>query len=93
MAGFFSKKQYATIADKEFGYKVIEWTMSGVFYLRNVLQFVIDCFEQGSFSEQNLVGNTHQWILHIVFNSSDKLYAIKKKVLKQSLTNIFFVCA
>lgn len=28
---------------------------------------------------------------HIVFNFSDKLYAIKKKVLKQSLTNISFV--
>ena len=30
--------------------------MSRVFYLCNVLQFVIDCFNQGSFSEQNLVG-------------------------------------
>ncbi len=34
--------------------------MSGVLYLCNVLQFVIDRFDQGSFSEQDLVGNTHQ---------------------------------
>ena len=66
--------------------------MSGVFYLCDVLQFVIDRFNQGSFSEQNLVGNTHQRILHIVFNFSDKLYTIKGKVLKQSLTDIAFVC-
>lgn len=53
---------------------------------------VIDRFDQGSFFEQNFVGNTHQWILHIVFNFSDKLYTIKEKVLKQSLTGISFVC-
>lgn len=59
--------------------------------IKNSKLSVIDRFEQGSFSKQNLVGNTHRWILHIVFNFSDKLYAIKKKVLKQSLTNISFV--
>jgi len=47
----------------------------------------------GELNEKNqekspLVGNTHQWILHIVFNFSDKLYTIKEKVLKQSLTSL-----
>ena len=45
MAGFFSKKQYAAV--------------SGVFYLCYVLQFIIDSFNQSSFSKQNLVGNSH----------------------------------
>ena len=56
--------------------------MSGMFYLCDVLQFVIDRFNQGSFSEQYLVGNTHQRVLHIAFNFSDKLYTIKEEVLK-----------
>ena len=65
---------------------------AGVFYLRNVLQFVIDRFDQGSFSEQNLVGNTHQWILHIVFLTfSDKLYAIKEKG-SQTEPNQYILC-
>ena len=33
--------------------------MSVVFYLYNILQLVIDCFNQ-VLSEQNLVSNTHQ---------------------------------
>ena len=48
--------------------------MSGVFDLCNILQFVIDRFNQGSFSEQSLVSHTRQWVLHIVFNFSDKLH-------------------
>ena len=43
-----------------------------MFNLRNVLQFVIDRLNQGPFSEQDLVGNAHQRVLHIVFNFSDK---------------------
>ncbi len=53
---------------------------------------LVDRFNQSSFSEQNLVGYTHQGILHIVFSFSDKLYTIKEKVLKQSLTNISLIC-
>ena len=55
-------------------------------------QFVIDCFNQRSLSEQDPVGNTHQGVPHIVFNFSDKLYAIQEKILKQSLANIYLVC-
>lgn len=40
--------------------EVVKRMMSGVFYLSNILQFVINCFYQGSFSKQNLVSNTHQ---------------------------------
>ena len=66
--------------------------MPGMFDLCNILQLVIDRFNQGPFSEQNLVSNTHQGVLHIVFNFSDKLYTIKEKVLKQSLADISLVC-
>ncbi len=64
----------------------------GMFYLYNVLQLVIDRFNSGPFSEQYLVGNAHQRVLHVVFNFSDKLNAIDEKVLKESLTDISLVC-
>ena len=90
--GLLFKKAICCYSRQRVGYKVIERTMSGVFYLCNVLQLVIDRLNQGPFSEQNLVGNAHQRVLHIVFNFSDKLNAIKEKVLEQSLANISFVC-
>ncbi len=65
--------------------------MSGMLYLRNVLQFVIDRFNQSPFSEQNLVGYAHQGILHIVLDLGDKLYAIEEKVLEQCLPDISIV--
>lgn len=61
--------------------------MFGVFYLCNVLQFVIDRLNQGSFSEQNLVSYTHQGVSHVVFNCGNKLDTVKKEMFKQSLAN------
>ena len=49
--GLLFKKAVCRDSRQGVGYKVIEWTMSGVFYLRNVLQFVIDRLNQGPFSE------------------------------------------
>ena len=63
----------------------MDGTVFGMFYLCNVIQLVIDRLNQGPFFEQNLVGNAHQRVLHIVFNFSDKLNAIKEKILEQSL--------
>ncbi len=65
--------------------------MSRMLYLCNVLQFIIDCFNQCSFSRQNLIGYTHQRVPHTVFNLSDKLYTVKKKVFKQSLSDISLI--
>ena len=41
-----------------------------MFYLCNVLPFIIDSFNQCSFSEQNLVGNTHHFILFLTLVTS-----------------------
>lgn len=51
--------------------------------LENIKLFVIDRFNQGSFSKQNLVGNTHQEIFHVVLDLGGKLYVVKEKVLEQ----------
>ena len=67
--------------------------MSGVFYLCNVLQFVIDRFNQSSFSEQNFIGYAHQAVLHVVLYLCDKLYVIKKQVFKQCLSDISLISA
>ena len=64
--------------------------MNGVWNVLSVQYF--DRLNQDPFSEQDLVGNAHQRVLHIVFNFSDKLNVINEKILEQSLTNISLVC-
>ena len=73
MAGFFSKKQYAAIADKELAIKLLK-------------ERCLEC------SICTMFFNSSLTVLHVVFNLSDKLYAIKEKILKQSLTDISLVC-
>ena len=65
--------------------------MSGVFNLCNVLQFVIDSFNQSSLPKQYLISDTHQGVLHIILDLSNRLYTIKKEVLEQSLADISLV--
>ena len=56
-------------------------------------QLIMERFNQSAFSEQNLVGYTHQRVSHIVFDLSEELYPVKKKTLEQSLSDISLVCA
>ena len=65
--------------------------MSRVFYLSDVLQFVIYCFNECSFSQVYLIRDAHERILHIVLHFGNQLYAIYEKVFEQSLAYISFV--
>lgn len=65
--------------------------MSRVFYLSDVLQFVIYGFNECSFSQAYLIRDAHERILHIVLHFGYQLYAIYEKVFEQSLAYIPFV--
>ena len=65
--------------------------MSRVFYLSDVLQFVIYGFNESSFSQAYLIRDAHERILHIVLHFGYQLYAIYEKVFEQSLAYISFV--
>ena len=56
--------------------------------LRHVLKFIVDRFYYGAFSEQHLVGDTHQRVLHFVFKLGYQLYTIYEELAKQVFTDI-----
>ena len=62
-----------------------------MFNLCDVLQFVVDRFNDGSFSQQQFVGSRHQGPLHVFFQLCDELYAIHEVFLKQFLADVPFV--
>lgn len=49
-----------------------------MFNLCYVLQFVIDCFYQGAFSEKQTGKDRHQSLFHIAFEFGNELYAVHK---------------
>ena len=57
--GFLFKETVCCNSRQRVSNEIVERTVSGVFYLCYVLQFIIDSFNQSSFSKQNLVGNSH----------------------------------
>lgn len=53
--------------------------------LTNVFELVIDRFNDGSFTQQNLIHKLDKAILHILAPSSNHLQALGIKLLKQRL--------
>ena len=60
-------------------------------HLCNVLQFVIDCFDDCPFPEQDSIRYGHQCPLHVVFQLGDKLYSVHKELSEKVLTDISLV--
>ena len=56
-----------------------------MFYLCDILQFIINRFNQGTFSQQDFILNTHQGVFHVILHFGDQLDAIKEQVLEKNL--------
>ena len=56
--------------------------MSGVFDLADVLQLIVDTFNQGSFAEQQFVPQGHEFIFHIPLPFGNELQAFRPQLLE-----------
>ena len=72
-------------------HEVLDASVPRMLHLSNVLQLIIDGFDDGSLSKQKLVGNAHQGSLHVVLQFGYQLYPVHKETLKQILADISFV--
>lgn len=71
--------------------EVVKTSVSGMFHLGNVLQFVVDSLDNSSLSEQQFVRDTHQRTFHVVPQLCDELYAVDEKPFKEVLADISLV--
>ena len=62
-----------------------------MFYLNNVLEFVIHSLDEGSFSGQQTVRDGYHRTFHVAREFSNELYAIHEELLKRRLADIAFV--
>ena len=65
--------------------------MSGVFYLCDVLKFIIHGLYKCSLSQADLISHTHERVSHIVLDFCDELYSIYKETFKKSFPDISFI--
>ena len=65
--------------------------MARVFYLSDVLQFVINGFYNGPLPCQQFVRHRHQSSLHIALELCDQLYAVNEQALEKFLADISLV--
>lgn len=71
--------------------EVFEGAMPGMFYLRYVLQLVVDSLDDCPLPEQQPVGNGHQSPFHVALELGDELNAVHEEALEQALADISFV--
>lgn len=90
--GFLFKEAIGSNSWECIGYEIIEWPMSWMFYLGNILQFIVNRFNYRSLSDKNLVVYIHQHVLHVVLDFSDQLNAVHKQSIEQGLAYISLVC-
>lgn len=65
--------------------------MSRVFYLSDVLQFVINGFYNGPLPCQQPVRHSHQSTFHVALELCDQLYAVNEQALEKFLADISLV--
>jgi hypothetical protein len=62
-----------------------------MFYLSDVLQFVIQRFYDGSFPKQQPIRDSHQRTFHVILQLGNELYAIHEQMLEKLPTDISLV--
>ena len=66
--------------------------MSGVLYLADVLQLVVDGLDDRPFPEQYLVIEVHQRVLHVPLDLGYEVYVVDEEHLKEILADVPPVC-
>lgn len=66
-------------------------SMATVFNLRDVLQLVVDRFDDGPVAQQPLVRQRDQPVFHVLLEWGKQLYSLEEKCLKEPLGQIAFV--
>lgn len=68
---------------KSVSYEITEWTVSWVLYLYNVLQFIVDGFNQWPFLSKILLAMLiSEFFISFFTLMTSKLYTTKRQVLK-----------
>jgi len=65
--------------------------MPGVFHLTDILQLIIDGFNQRPFLQGDLILNMHQAVLHVLADPGDEVYAVDKELLKECFADVTLV--
>jgi hypothetical protein len=57
--------------------------VSGMFYIANIFQFVVNCLNNRTFSQEDFVSHRHQAVFHIVFDTGNQMQSILEKQFAQ----------
>ena len=89
--GFLGLMAVSDQPTQEIDTEIERTAMTGMLNLRDVLELVVNGFDDGTSAEQQLVTEGHQAVFHVGFELSDELYTVLKELLKGGLGEIAFV--
>ncbi len=82
--GLFFEERVGSQRSNKVHDKVVQGTMSRMFYPADVFQFIIDGFDNGSFSEHYSVIKAHQSVFHAALDACYQVKAFAEKRFKKS---------
>lgn len=62
-----------------------------MFYLADVLEFVVDCFDDRTFAQHDLVVHAHQAVFHVVTDIGDQVYVVYEQDIGQFFGQVAFI--
>ena len=62
--------------------------MTGMFYLTDILELIINSLDQRSFPEHNLVMLKHQGILYTLFQTCDEVDSVNEELFEEVFRDI-----
>jgi hypothetical protein len=78
-------------ASKDINKKIRDTAMTSMSNLRDVLELVIDRFNEGTFAQEKPVSQGHETIFHVLAQGCNELDILSEQLVKERLRNLAFV--
>jgi len=88
---FFGQETIGNESRQQICQKVDKTSMSGMFDLTDIFQFITHRFNQGSFPEKDFIGHIHRGVFYILSNFSNQMNSTDEECIKEGLRNIAFI--
>jgi len=89
---FFWEEAVSGQSGNDIDQEVIDRPVACMLDFADVLELIIDRFDQGPFPEQDFVGLAEVLVFHVLLWFGDELYAVTKQKVRKCLGNIALVC-
>ena len=85
---FLEETVYSQSGEQDYQ-AIYRTAMPGMFYFTNIFQFVVNCFNNRTFSQKDFISYCHQAVFHIAFHTGNQMQSVFEKQFAQLVFDKF----